>query len=234
MTGRAPAPASTASARSSASTCPSASSSFSSAPVGASGVSSQSNSSIEVRSASRSQAMWTVDVWSASKQELKSKLMAPVANCHRRTHAPQYTSAALLEMQRYIKVERLSDLEVRPCKVAITGGCLLVARVDDLYPSIFARVRSSRILQLGLAVADRHQVARVDAIFFEKQPLDRLGAAFGQPLIVCVAAFGVSMPGKDESVALQLEARQSMAECVAEVFLLLGRKINKVVFEVLH
>ena len=126
--------------------------------------------------------MWTVDVWSASKQELKSKLMAPVANCHRRTHAPQYTSAALLEMQRYIKVERLSDLEVRPCKVAITGGCLLVARVDDLYPSIFARVRSSRILQLGLAVADRHQVARVDAIFFEKQPLDRLGAAFGQPL----------------------------------------------------
>jgi hypothetical protein len=65
---------------------------------------------------------------------------------------------------------------------------------------------------LGLAVADRHQVARADAIFFEEEPLDRLGAAFGQPLIVCVAAFGVSMPGKNESVALQFGARQSLAK----------------------
>jgi uncharacterized membrane protein len=46
--------------------------------IGASGVSSQSNSSIEVQSAPleaslESQAMWTVDVWSASKARTKIK-----------------------------------------------------------------------------------------------------------------------------------------------------------------
>ena len=73
-------------------TRPSASSSFSSAPVGASGASSQSNSLIEVRSASlASQAIGTVHESMSGvrhKKEPKLKLMAPVAKCrHRRTHA---------------------------------------------------------------------------------------------------------------------------------------------------
>src|SRR5262249_19403939 len=89
---------------------------------------------------------------------------------------------------------------------------LLVARVDDLHPPIFARKRYSLILQLGLAIADRHQIADVDAIFFRDEPLDRVSAAFGQPLIVRLAALGVGMPRENESAALQVGTRQRLAE----------------------
>src|SRR5262245_8144784 len=89
---------------------------------------------------------------------------------------------------------------------------LLVTRVDDLDPPIFAGERACRILQLGLAVADRHQVARVDSIFLREEPLDRLGAALGEPLVVGVGALGIGMAGNNEGAALQFGARQSLAE----------------------
>ena len=65
-------------------------------------------------------------------------------------------------------------LENRPLQ-----GCLLVTRIDDLDTSIFAAEGISRLLQVGLAVADRHQLAHLDPIFLREEPPNRLGAAFG-------------------------------------------------------
>src|SRR4051794_17109077 len=67
-------------------------------------------------------------------------------------------------------------------------GPSLVGRVDDLYSPILSRKRLSRILQVGFSIADRHHVPNLDAVLLQQKTLDRIGAAFGETLIIGLAA----------------------------------------------
>src|SRR5258708_16142899 len=68
-------------------------------------------------------------------------------------------------------------------------GCRgLVFHVDDLHAAIGFRHRVRRILELALAVADGHEVGAGDAVFVDQIFLDRVGAPFGQILIIAFAA----------------------------------------------
>src|SRR5262249_27231504 len=55
-------------------------------------------------------------------------------------------------------------------------GLSLVSHVDELHAPILSRKRIGRILQLRLAVSDRHQVARLDAVVFRKVAFHGVGA----------------------------------------------------------
>jgi hypothetical protein len=100
----------------------------------------------------------------------------------------------------------------KPGRAGAISGTRFVARVDDLDPAIVGRERIGCIFQLALAVAHRHQAAGLDAVFLQQETFDGIGAALGQALVIRVAALAVGVPGHDESAALQVGARERLAE----------------------
>src|ERR1700687_1413977 len=90
------------------------------------------------------------------------------------------------------------------------GG--LVRHVHDLDAAVDFRQRVGRVLELALAVSDGHEIGAGNAELVGQIALDRVGAPFGQILIVGLATGGVGMTRDDEGRALQIGIGQRLAE----------------------
>ena len=84
--------------------------------------------------------------------------------------------------------------------------------VDDLNAAVDRVDRRVRVLWLVLAVADGDEIGAVDAVLLDQETLDRIGAAFGEVLVVGLAADRVGVTGDDEGRALQAGVRERLAE----------------------
>src|SRR3954469_23751120 len=116
------------------------------------------------------------------------------------------------ERSRILHLLRMKPTVARLGGAGAISSPLFVARVDDLNPAIVARERIGCIFQLALAVAHRHQATGLDTVFLQQETLDRIRAALGQALVIGLATLAVGVPGHDEGNALQVGARERLAE----------------------
>jgi hypothetical protein len=76
---------------------------------------------------------------------------------------------------------------VKPSILAVealmTNSSLLIRDVDDLHATVLAAKRMFGILELGLAVADGHQLARLDVVIVYEEAFDCLGTLLRQVLV---------------------------------------------------
>src|ERR1700691_4098752 len=91
-----------------------------------------------------------------------------------------------------------SALLCRADNVNSLQGGSLVFRVDDLDTAIGFRQRIGGILQLGLAIADRHEVGGGMAGLLDQVSLDRVGPALRKFLVIGVAAGCIGMARDDK------------------------------------
>ena len=84
------------------------------------------------------------------------------------------------------------------------GGGGLVRHVDDLHAAVHFGGRVLRVLELGLAVSDGHEVGAGDTVLFDQIALDRVRAPLRQILVIGVAADSVGMTRDNEGRALQI------------------------------
>src|ERR1700753_4263514 len=73
-------------------------------------------------------------------------------------------------------------------RIRLLGRGFLVLHVDHLHPAVVVRHRIAGILELGLAVSDRDQIAARDAVFVGQIALDGVGTALRQVLVVGIGA----------------------------------------------
>ncbi len=90
------------------------------------------------------------------------------------------------------------------------GG--LVRHVHDLHAAVYFGQGVAQVLELALAISDGHEVGAGNAEFVGQKALDRVGAPFGQILIVSLAAGGVGMTRDDEGRALQIGIGQRFSQ----------------------
>ena len=130
-----------------------------------------------------------------------------------------------LDLRRPLRRERTNRRVVLPSAIEIrlpqaAGGLAfktslrrgLGVHVDDLNAAVGRVHRRIRILRLGLAVTDGHEVGAGDAVLLGQVLLDRVGAALGKILVIRFAADRVGMTGNHEGRTLQARIGERLAE----------------------